>query len=412
MSVDRSAEEAAARQGVDGVRLPVAIGLLGVNAVWLLVSVLRLVLPTRLPPSYVRLDDFADRAAAQFLGFAGLLPIVLPLLAVLLVRHAGPLVRRSDGIAFLALGQYAVSLVFGLVTLVTALARGLTYTVSTADGRSFSTWRSAVEDGLVRSGFLVLLCLAALVVLRSIGLLRRARAGERPAGVPPGGFGQPYGSPPGFSPGGPRTAPRHGAGAQRYGEGRPAGQDLPEYVRRQGPVPEPSRPPRSGAGAGAGAGAGERTQVLSAEARDALERARIEASLRSGQHGPPPARHDPHVLQQQAQHAAPPLQQPPFQEQSPPWAALQPTGLPASEPPTSGPARSGLPTSGPPVGRSPTAGPPMPPPAPDEWPPEPQTAPRPDGTAWSQTAWPVEPDGVDDAERTRRLDGPRRGPGR
>ncbi|MFI7491245.1 hypothetical protein ACIBXA_22940 [Micromonospora echinaurantiaca] len=91
-------------------REPAALVLLGANAVLLFVGLIRLLTPTEY-------GTFTGRAGSAFYAFAGWEAVVLPVLAVLLATHVQPLVAKAKLITQVALVEYAVSALFGVLTL-------------------------------------------------------------------------------------------------------------------------------------------------------------------------------------------------------------------------------------------------------------------------------------------------------
>src|SRR5207249_1042473 len=83
---------------------------------------------------------FTNRANAAFDGFVGVLPLSLPIIAVLISTHIKPLASHSKLVTLFALIEYVVSGLFGLI----CLGAGLAATLSPAavSGRSI---RAAVE---------------------------------------------------------------------------------------------------------------------------------------------------------------------------------------------------------------------------------------------------------------------------
>ncbi|WP_410809696.1 hypothetical protein [Micromonospora sp. 067-2] len=105
-----STDAAQARQLTKPLRELVALALLGANAVFLFVGLLRLLSPS----DYV---DFTNRAGTAFSTFIGVEAVVLPLLAVLLATHISPVLPKAKLITQVALGEYAVSALLGTLTM-------------------------------------------------------------------------------------------------------------------------------------------------------------------------------------------------------------------------------------------------------------------------------------------------------
>ncbi|WP_253289888.1 hypothetical protein [Verrucosispora sioxanthis] len=100
-----------ARQVTGPLRELVALVLLGANAVFLFVGLIRLLTPQG---AY---STVTGRAASSFFAFIGIEAVVLPVLAVLLATHLAPTVGRAKMITQVALVEYAVSAVLGGLTL-------------------------------------------------------------------------------------------------------------------------------------------------------------------------------------------------------------------------------------------------------------------------------------------------------
>ncbi|MFF0172587.1 hypothetical protein [Micromonospora profundi] len=105
-----STDAAQARQQTKPLRELGALALLGANAVFLFVGLIRLFTPN----DYV---DITDRAGGAFFTFIGVEAVVLPLLAVLLATHISPIVPKAKLITQVALIEYALSVLFGTLTL-------------------------------------------------------------------------------------------------------------------------------------------------------------------------------------------------------------------------------------------------------------------------------------------------------
>ncbi|MFB9239737.1 hypothetical protein ACFFWC_30110 [Plantactinospora siamensis] len=257
-----------------------ALVLVGANALLLLVALLDLLIPADNGPR------FTSRAASGFFDFMGITAIVLPLLAVLLATHITPVVGRARLITQAAVGEYAFSAFFGVVSffgwLIGSLANGMI--------------RGVFTGFLTRIAFLAIFAVAALAVFRvwrtlyytprakrEPGLYGRPQPGGPAAPGGPGGFGQP-GGPAGFGqpggpggfgqPGDPSGFGQPGGPGQPDGFGQPGGSgQLGEFGQPGGPAGRPvpgqpaptSAPPAFGAGDPAsqpGTGSAERTQVI------------------------------------------------------------------------------------------------------------------------------------------------------
>ncbi|MEV1075124.1 hypothetical protein [Micromonospora parva] len=105
-----SADATQARQLTKPLRELAALALLGANAVFLFVGLLRLVAPN----DY---SSFTDRAGSAFYAFVGVEAVALPVLAVLLATHISPVLAKAKLITQAALIEYAVSALFGTLTM-------------------------------------------------------------------------------------------------------------------------------------------------------------------------------------------------------------------------------------------------------------------------------------------------------
>ncbi|MEU8181992.1 hypothetical protein AB0B85_04150 [Micromonospora sp. NPDC049044] len=140
-----SADAAQARQLTKPLRELAALALLGANAVFLFVGLLRLIGPD---------DSVTGRAGAAFDTFVGVTAVVLPLLAVLLATHISPVLPKAKLITQVAVGEYGVSALFGTLTL-------LIWTVGRlADGEVLD----ALLGVLTRFAWMVIFAVAAWVV--------------------------------------------------------------------------------------------------------------------------------------------------------------------------------------------------------------------------------------------------------
>ncbi|MGC4855567.1 hypothetical protein ACLQ24_19770 [Micromonospora sp. DT4] len=171
-----SADATQARQLTKPLRELGALALLGANAVFLFVGLLRLLVPA----GYT---DFTGRAGSSFFSFVGVEAVVLPLLAVLLATHVAPVLPKAKLITQVALGEYAVSAVLGTLSM-------LIWTVGRlADAEIFD----ALLGILTRFAWLVIFAVAAWVVFtiwRAFYYVPKPKPGVY--GQPqPGVYGQP-----------------------------------------------------------------------------------------------------------------------------------------------------------------------------------------------------------------------------
>lgn len=234
-----SSDATQARQLTKPLRELAALALLGANAVFLFVGLLRFIAPN----GY---GSFTDRAGSAFLAFIGLEAVGLPLLAVLLATHISPVLAKAKLITQVALIEYAVSAVFGTLTM-------LIWTV----GRlAEAEVLDALLGVLSRFAWMVIFAIAAWVVYtiwRAHYYVPRPKPqpgvyGQPQPGWPqqPGGWptpGQPGGQPQGGwpAPGQPGGYPP----AAQYGQPSPpfqAPQSAPPFPQSAPPHPQ-SAPP-------------------------------------------------------------------------------------------------------------------------------------------------------------------------
>ncbi|WP_258401066.1 hypothetical protein, partial [Micromonospora saelicesensis] len=252
-----SADATQARQLTKPLRELAALALLGANAVFLFVGLLRLIAPN----DY---SSFTDRAGSAFYAFVGVEAVGLPLLAVLLATHISPVVAKAKLITQAAVIEYAVSALFGTLTM-------LIWTV----GRlAEAEVLDALLGVLTRFAWMVIFAIAAWVVYtiwRAHYYVPRAKpqpgvygqpqpgwpqqqggwpAPGQPGGQPQGGWpapGQPGGYPQAGQPGGYPQAGQPGGYPQagQYGQQSPpfqAPQSAPPFPQSAPPHPQ-SAPP-------------------------------------------------------------------------------------------------------------------------------------------------------------------------
>jgi hypothetical protein len=175
-----------------------AYALLAATALMLLVAVIRLI------PSGVGMD-FGSRAQDSFYGYVNLATIVFPIGAVLLSLLVHPQHPKANLVVLVALVEYAVAAVFGLVF-------GILVGLIKIAGFSV---RTAFEELLIRVGWLAVFAVAAFAtfqIWRHLFYVAKPKAqpgmyGNPQYGVPGAYPGQPgYGPPPG-APGQPQPGP-------------------------------------------------------------------------------------------------------------------------------------------------------------------------------------------------------------
>ena len=160
-----SADATQARQLTKPLRELAALALLGANAVFLFVGLLRLIAPN----DY---SSFTDRAGSAFYAFIGVEAVGLPLLAVLLATHISPVLAKAKLITQAALVEYAVSALFGTLTM-------LIWTV----GRlAEAEVLDALLGVLTRFAWMVIFAIAAWVVYTDLARPLLRAAAQAPAG--------------------------------------------------------------------------------------------------------------------------------------------------------------------------------------------------------------------------------------
>ncbi|MFI6064754.1 hypothetical protein ACIA47_05730 [Micromonospora sp. NPDC051227] len=290
-----SADATRARQLTKPLRELAALALLGANAVFLFVGLLRLIAPN----DY---SSFTDRAGSAFYAFVGVEAVGLPLLAVLLATHISPVLAKAKLITQAAVIEYAVSALFGTLTM-------LIWTV----GRlAEAEVLDALLGVLTRFAWMVIFAIAAWVVYT---IWRAHYYVPRPK-PQPGVYGQPQ---PGW--------PQQQGGWPAPGQ--PGGQP-------QGGWPAPGQPGGGYPQAGQPGGYPQAGQY--------------------GQQSPPfqPPQSAPPFPQSAPPH---PQSAPPFSQSAPPFQAPQ-SAPPANPAPQSAPpSPAAAPPTAPPFGQPPSADP-------------------------------------------------------
>ncbi|MDG9673191.1 hypothetical protein [Micromonospora sp. DH14] len=292
-----SADATQARQLTKPLRELAALALLGANAVFLFVGLLRLVAPN----DY---SSFTDRAGSAFYAFVGVEAVALPVLAVLLATHISPVLAKAKLITQAALIEYAVSALFGTLTM-------LIWTV----GRlAEAEVLDALLGVLTRFAWMVIFAIAAWVVYT---IWRAHYYVPRPK-PQPGVYGQPQ---PGW--------PQQQGGWPAPGQ--PGGQP-------QGGWPAPGQP---GGYPQAGQSAGYPQAGQSAGYPEAGQPAGYPQAGQFGQASPPfqaPQSAPPHPQ------SAPPFPAPQHPQSAPPFPAApqspSPAAPPFGQPPSADPTQA------------------------------------------------------------------------
>ncbi|MDG4807982.1 hypothetical protein O7634_14595 [Micromonospora sp. WMMD1120] len=290
-----SSDASQARQLTKPLRELAALALLGANAVFLFVGLLR----------WMASEDATNGAGNAFWAFIGLEAVVLPLLAVLLATHISPVLPKAKLITQAALVEYAVSALFGTLTV-------LIWTV----GRlAQAEVLDALLGVLSRFAWMVIFAVAAWVVYT---VWRAHYYVPRPK-PQPGVYGQPQ-------PGQPQS-----------------GQPQPGWPQPQGGWPAPGQ--SGGQQAGAWPTAGQ---------PGGYPAPGQPGSYPSGQFPGPYAQPSPPF---QAPQSAPPFPQssPPFPQSAPPFPPSTPA--PQSAPPSPATPPAPAAPAAPPFGQPPSADP-------------------------------------------------------
>ncbi|MBX7269033.1 hypothetical protein KIF24_25405 [Micromonospora sp. Llam7] len=234
-----------AREVTGALRELVAVVLLGANAVFLFVGLIRLLTPQG---AY---STVTGRAASSFFAFIGVEAVVLPVLAVLLATHLAPVVPRAKLITQAALGEYAASAVLGGLTL-------LIWTVGRlAEAQIFD----AMTGVLTRAAWVAMFAAAAYLVWsvwQRLYHVPRPKAEPGLYGTPQPGWSQPgqpgqpgwpvagQAPPAGGPPASPHTWPPHGQPAVPPRPAAPPPSAAPPFG--QPPSADPTQSiPRQGA---------------------------------------------------------------------------------------------------------------------------------------------------------------------
>ncbi|WP_433266991.1 hypothetical protein ACQPWR_04925 [Micromonospora vinacea] len=232
-----SADASQARQLTKPLRELAALALLGANAVFLFVGLLRLIAPN----DY---SSFTDRAGSAFYAFIGVEAVGLPLLAVLLATHISPVLAKAKLITQAAVVEYAVSALFGTLTM-------LIWTV----GRlAEAEVLDALLGVLTRFAWMVIFAVAAWVVYtiwRAHYYVPRPKPqpgvyGQAQPGWPQQQGGWPAPGQPGGQPQGGWPAPGHPGGhpqAGGYPQAGQYGQPSPPFQAPQSAPPFPQSGP-------------------------------------------------------------------------------------------------------------------------------------------------------------------------
>ncbi len=174
-------------------------------------------------------SGFGTRSVGAFDAFAGPLAVALPLLAVLIATHMGPTLPKARTILIGALGSYAFSAVFGVITYLGAFAGSLFSVRDTFDGL---LWRSV---------WLCFLAIAGMAVYRVYQAMFPAAPPKAPYG--PTVYGRPYPGQPMY----PQPTYQPGTAEPRYEQPRDTAVfDAPTAETGWPAVPPQMAPPAAG----------------------------------------------------------------------------------------------------------------------------------------------------------------------
>ena len=164
-----------ARQVTEPMRPMAAGALLIGNAVFLFLGLSDLIFVVN---GWSR--DFGARSIGAFDSFAGPFAVALPLLAVLIATHLAPALPQARTILLGALGSYAFSALFGVITYLGAFAGGLFSVRATFDGL---LWRTV---------WLCFLAIAGMAVYRVYQAMYPAPPPKTAYSYGPTVYGRPY----------------------------------------------------------------------------------------------------------------------------------------------------------------------------------------------------------------------------
>lgn len=171
----QSSSAAPGRDVTEGMRQLAATALLAGNGVFLFLGVSDLLFVVG-----GWISQFGARSESTFAAFAGPVAIALPLLAMLLATHVQPTVPQARQLLLLALGEYAVSGFFGVLTYLGAFAEGV-----------FSV-RSTFNGLIGRAVWLAFLTIAAVAVYRVYRAMYPPAARGAGYSYSPTVYGRPY----------------------------------------------------------------------------------------------------------------------------------------------------------------------------------------------------------------------------
>ncbi|WP_018348030.1 hypothetical protein [Longispora albida] len=246
MSTPTAAEEKSAAEVTKPYRQIAALVLLAVAGLHLLLGVFGLLVVTE-----GWADTFTSRAFSGFGDFVSLLVIALPFVAVLIATHVKPVTENAKVVTLVALIEYAVALLFGLITLVlgTIHALDVSGSYSEVTGTTVGDTLSVIYQVFGRLASLALLGFAAFLVFRVYSGVYVVPKPAAPAQAQYPGYAQQYAQPQqgGYAPQQPYGQPQQqgyqqqAAPAQQQALQQPYGQPQQPGYGAQQPYGQPQQ---------------------------------------------------------------------------------------------------------------------------------------------------------------------------
>ncbi|GIG57247.1 hypothetical protein Lfu02_16190 [Longispora fulva] len=190
MSTPTTAEEKSAADFTKPYRSLAALVLVSVAGLLLFVNVLHLLLATD-GWAY----GFTSRAFLGFDNFVGVTSIALPLVAVLIATHVKPMTQNAKLITLIALVEYGVGALFGLITLIAGQLYAFERAGAGSEHPGATDDTLSVIFGILGDlGMFALFGLAVFFVFRVYAGVFVAQRPPKPVAqpaYPPQGYGQP-----------------------------------------------------------------------------------------------------------------------------------------------------------------------------------------------------------------------------
>jgi hypothetical protein len=184
-AAEEKKKDATASQYTKPYRLIGALVLLAINALILLVAAANLI------PTGQGSNQLTEAMYTEF-GYAiSAITIAVPLVAVLLASHLAPVLRQAKTFALIAVIEYGVTIVLGLVSMIGGLLWELNEVKT--DQYSYLTTPSVIIGLFGQVGQIALVGLAGFFALMVLLGLSREAAANRPAAAAAGypqGYGQ------------------------------------------------------------------------------------------------------------------------------------------------------------------------------------------------------------------------------